>query len=240
MKDEYPVTWFGQFLGIPYKLDHIISVVMVVILMIIGSWLAVRALRKAAADPLPDGKVSFRGIVELIVEALDNFVKSVMGHHGRTFVPLIGTLFIFLFICNTIGVIPGFLPPTANVNTNIAAALVIFFLTHYYGVKEHGGAYIKHFMGPVILLAPLLFVIEMISHAVRPLSLTIRLYGNIDGDHIVLDIFSNLWEILGINLPDIFLPVIFLGLGLFVSFMQAFVFALLSMVYIAGAVAHDH
>jgi F-type H+-transporting ATPase subunit a len=149
-------------------------------------------------------------------------------------------VFIFIFVSNLIGVIPGFLPPTSNVNTNIAVALVVFFLTHYYGVKEHGVGYLKHFMGPMLMLAPLMFAIEMISHLVRPLSLTVRLYGNISGDHIVLGIFSNIWHTLGINIPEVGIPVIFLMLGIFISFVQAFVFSLLSMVYISGAMAHDH
>src|SRR5690606_2095305 len=159
----------------------------------IGSVLAFRAVKKAAGDVIPDGKLTVRNLFELAVESLDNLVVDTMGHeHGRHFTPIIGTVFIFIFVSNLLGVIPGFLPPTSNVNTNIAVALVIFFLSHYYGVGEHGVGYLKRFMRAMLMLALLMFAIEMISHLVRPLSLTVRLYGNISGDRSVLGIFSNI------------------------------------------------
>ncbi len=238
---EHPTTWFGGLLHIDPRLDHIATAIFVALLLIVASVMAGRAVKKAKDDVLPDGKLTLRNLMELSAEALYNMVSDAMGHHlARKFTPVIGTVFIFIFVSNLIGVIPGFLPPTQNVNTNIAVAVIIFLLTHYYGIKEHGAGYAKHFMGPIIWLAPLMFAIEMISHAVRPLSLTIRLYGNINGDHIVLGIFSNIWHTLGLNLPEVGIPVIFLGLGIFISFIQAFVFSLLSMVYISGAMAHDH
>jgi F-type H+-transporting ATPase subunit a len=238
---EHAPTWFAQLFHVDPKVDHIASALLVVVLLVVGSILAYRAVKKAAHDPLPDGKLTVRNVFELAVQSLDNLVQDTMGHHhGRHFTPIIGTIFLFIFCSNLLGTIPGFLPPTSNVNTNIAVAIVVFFLTHYYGVKEHGAGYIKHFMGPVVFLVPLMLAIELVSHLVRPLSLTIRLYGNISGDHIVLNIFSNIWHTLGIHIPEVGIPVVFLLLGIFVSFVQAFVFSLLSMVYISGAMAHDH
>jgi F-type H+-transporting ATPase subunit a len=128
--------------------------------------------------------------------------------------------------------IPGFVPPTDNINTNLAMSLTVFVYYHIMGVKAHGlKGYLKHFMGPILWLAPLIFVTEIIGHCVRPLSLSLRLFGNITGDHLVLGIFSNLVPVL--------VPVAFLALGLFVSFIQAFVFSLLSMIYINLATAHE-
>ena len=102
----------------------------------------------------------------------------------------------------------------------------------YYGVREHGVGYLKHFLGPVIFLAPLMVIIEVISHLVRPVSLSLRLFMNITGDHMVLGVFT--------NLTHVFIPMIFVGLGLFVSFLQAFIFTILSTIYIALAEAHEH
>jgi len=131
-----------------------------------------------------------------------------------------------------LGLIPGFLPPTDNINTNLAIALTVFVYYHIMGIKAHGVKnYLKHFMGPILWLGPLMIVIELIGHCVRPISLSLRLFGNITGDHLVLGIFSGLVPIL--------VPVVFMALGLFVSFIQAFVFSLLSMIYINLATAHE-
>jgi len=116
-------------------------------------------------------------------------------------------------------------------NITVGLAVVIFLSTHYYGVKEHGIAYFKHFLGPVWWMAPIMLPIEIVSHLARPLSLSLRLFGNITGDHLVVGIF--------LGLVPFVVPSIFYGLGVFVSFMQAFIFTVLSMIYISGAVAHE-
>jgi F-type H+-transporting ATPase subunit a len=153
---------------------------------------------------------------------------------AKKYYTVIVLLFSFIFINNVIGLIPGFLPPTDNFNTTLALGLFVFLYYNYQGIKEQGiVGHIKHFMGPVWYLAILIFPIELISHAVRPLSLGLRLKGNMEGDHLVLSIFSNL-------VPYI-VPIPFYVIGLFVCFMQAFVFTLLTMVYISLATAHhDH
>jgi F-type H+-transporting ATPase subunit a len=133
-----------------------------------------------------------------------------------------------------LGLIPGFSPATDNFNTTLALGIFVFLYYNYQGIKEQGlWGHIKHFMGPVWYLAILIFPIELISHAVRPLSLGLRLQGNMKGDHLVLSIFSGLVPYL--------VPIPFYVIGLFVCFMQAFVFTLLTMVYISLSTAtHDH
>ncbi len=194
--------------------------------------LARGALRRAGDDAVrPEAQFGIRTVAELIVGNLRGFVESTMGHAGHKYVPFFGTLFLFIFINNLLGLVPGFNPSTQNISTNFAPAIVVFLMTHILGFREHGAAYLKHFMGPVILLAPLMFVIEVISHLVRPLSLSVRLFGNMTGDHTVIAVFT--------DLVPVVVPVIFLGLGTFVCFVQALVFTMLSMIYVGGAISHE-
>ncbi len=190
---------------------------------------------------IPDGTLTAKNFFELYTEAILGMCRGSLGHQAEKFFPMIAAIFLYIFVSNVLGLFPGFLPPTDQLNTNIPIALVVFLVYNISGIKEQGLiGYLKHFMGPVLWLAPLMFVVEIISHLVRPASLSVRLYGNIFGDHMVLDIFLNqlpsqLGAILGYGIP-----VIFLGLGLFVCFIQAFVFSLLSVLYIGLAVSHDH
>lgn len=182
---------------------------------------------------LPDEKtLSFPNLMELIMGGLLTFMRGLMGDHARTFLPLIGTTGIFILFSNLLGTVPGFDPPTSNLNTTLACAIVIVSATHYVGVRTHGVSYIKHFLGPVWWLYPFMFVIELIGHSARLLSLSFRLFGNMFGDHMVLAIFMGLVPLL--------VPVVFMGLGVFVSVVQAFVFTLLSILYISGAVEEAH
>jgi len=208
------------------------------------AWLARQALDRAPKGKdglIPDADLKPRNLYELYVEAILNLCRGVLGHDAERFFPLIGGVFIYIFVQNMLGVFPGFLPPTDQLNTNLPVAFSVFFIYNIAGIKEHGFAdYGKHFLGPVLWLGPLMLAIELVSHIVRPISLSVRLYGNIFGDHLVLNIFLNelpasLGAILGYGIP-----VIFLALGCFVSFIQAFVFSLLSTLYIGLAVAHDH
>jgi len=141
-------------------------------------------------------------------------------------------LFIFILVCNLIGIIPGFEPPTANINTNLAMALVVFFSTHVVGIFTHGFKYIKQFLGPVWWLIPLMLPIEVISHLSRPLSLTFRLFGNIAGEDIVL--------LVVLMLVPFLVPLPIMVLMIFTSIVQALVFMLLAMMYIGGAMEEGH
>jgi F-type H+-transporting ATPase subunit a len=175
--------------------------------------------------------MTFRNFVEILVESIAGLVDQTMGPRGREFMLIIGTLGLFILFNNLSGLVPGFLPATDNVNTTFACSLTVFFLTHFYGVREHGIRYLKQFVGPFWWLAPIMIPIELIGHLSRPLSLGLRLFGNITGDHLVTAIFFGLIPLL---VP---LPVMFLGV--FVSFVQTFVFMLLAMAYFSGAISHE-
>jgi F-type H+-transporting ATPase subunit a len=180
----------------------------------------------------------FQNFIEMIVEAIYNLVDENIGHHfTKTFFPFICTIFSYILLCNFMGLIPGFASATANVNTNAAMAIPVFFATHWYGIKVHGPRYLNHFLGPIRSLAALplmilMFFVEFIGHLARPVTLTVRLFGNMTGKHIIL-------IVLGIISPWI-VPTAILGLGVLVSVVQAFVFALLSTLYLAGAVEEAH
>jgi F-type H+-transporting ATPase subunit a len=158
---------------------------------------------------------------------------DVMGHEGKPFFPLIATLFVYILAMNWIGLIPGMGSPTADINTPLSMALVVFLTTHFVGIKTHGPKYIKHFMGPVWWLSPLIFIIEVISHFSRIMSLTFRLFGNVLGEDLVLAILILLAGAYFAPLPMMFLAI-------FTSFVQAFIFSLLTMLYVAGALEHAH
>jgi F-type H+-transporting ATPase subunit a len=194
--------------------------------ILIGLALAARfSLRKTA----PTG---VQNLLETVVSGLDNFVTDIMGPEGGRYLSLIGSLFLFILVCNLLGLVPGFDSPTANINTTLALALVSFTATHYIGLRRHGLAYIKHFMGPMWGLAPLMFPIELISHLARVMSLTFRLFGNMVAKHKLLLVLALLAPYIA--------PIPILGLGLLVAFVQAGVFTLLTMLYLSGAIEAAH
>ena len=160
------------------------------------------------------------------------FSRSFLGKKTEGLFLLVGSLFFFILFNNLIGSIPGFNPPTDQINTTIVLGILVFITTHILGVTIHGFSYIKHFTGPVWWLAWLLLPIELISHFVRPLSLGLRLFGNMTGDHKVVGVFFGI-------LPLV-LPIPFLGVGVFIAFLQAFVFLILTLVYLSGAMEHAH
>jgi F-type H+-transporting ATPase subunit a len=170
---------------------------------------------------------------EIIISGMEEFMVDITGDEGRWFFPIIATLFLYIAVCNLFGLIPGFFPPTASINTTLSCALPVFIFTHYIGIKYHGAKYIKHFLGPVWWMAPLIFVIELIGHFARIMSLSFRLFGNIMGHELVLMI---LFMLAG----AFFAPLPIMAMGIFVSFVQAFVFFLLSIMYFAGAMEHAH
>jgi len=174
-----------------------------------------------------------QNVFELIVGGLEEFMVEITGEEGRAFFPYICSVFLFIALCNLIGLLPGFFSPTANINTTLSLALCTFGYTHFLGVKYHGAKYIKHFLGPIPALAPLFFPIEVIGHFARVLSLTLRLFGNIMGEDLVLTILLFLAGMFLAPLPMMFLAV-------FTSVVQAFVFTLLSMMYFAGSMEHAH
>lgn len=194
------------------------------------------ALKKAKNPLIPDQGLTLRNIFELLTGFIVWLGDSAMGKENRKYLPFVGVLFLYIFSMNIIGLIPGFLMPTDQFQFNLGIALTVFALYNYWGIKEVGVVnYLKHLWGPVFVIGPMLFVIELISHSVRPLTLSLRLFGNMTGDHLALSIFTDLTK----GTPVFFVPVLFYLLGTIVCFIQAFVFTLLSMIYIRLAVAHE-
>lgn len=215
----------------PHVVPHYVSYAFVASGILIGAALAVRG----SLAIVPRG---FQNFMEVFVEALVNLAEENIGHRwGRTLLPLIGTLGMFILVCNLMGLIPGFDAPTGNLNTNAAMAIPVFLATHYYGLKVHGLKYLLHFVGPIrsvtaIPLMALMFCLEVIGHLVRPLTLSVRLFGNMMAKHIILFALA--------MLAPVIVPVVILGLGVLVSLIQAFVFVLLTSLYLAGAVEESH
>jgi F-type H+-transporting ATPase subunit a len=222
--------------GVEEGVNHVVMTTLIAAILIVTTAVASAQMRRSMKGPdglVPDRGWSFKNFFEIIAEKLYALTESVIGHHDAPiYYPIIGSLFVFIFACNIVGLVPGLMPPTDNMNTTMSLGLFVFVYYNYAGVRAHGIAYFKHFLGPIIWLAPLMVVIEVASHIFRPISLSLRLRGNILGDHVVLSVFNGL-------VPYI-LPVVFYGIGVFVAFIQAFVFCLMTMVYISLSTAHDH
>jgi len=175
---------------------------------------------------MPSG---FQNVVESIIEMLYSFVEDILGKHTKKHFPLIATLALFIFFANIVELIPGFVPPTSSWNTTIAMALIVFVYYQYLGIKTHGIKYIKHFMGPIWWLTPLMVPVEVIGHFARILSLSVRLFGNIMGDDLLLVIVFFLMPVL--------VPLPIMALVLLAAVIQAFIFPLLSTLYIADVIS---
>jgi F-type H+-transporting ATPase subunit a len=229
---EHGFTWYGATPLEGLIPIHVFHGLFALLLITLVSWRIRQSLNRARDPLIPDRKFSARNVFELVVEATYGQLRAIIGPTGDRYITLVGGLFIFIFFCNIIAIVPGFVPATDNLNTNLAMSLIVFLVYNYYGFKEHGLSYFKQFAGPILWLAPLMFLIELLSHLFRPMSLSIRLFGNMFGDHMVLGIFS--------DLVPLVVPVIFMILGIVVSLIQAFVFAALTTVYVALAVSHEH
>ena len=229
---EHGFAWVDVVPGFSALPGHTATAILVAALVLLLAWRARRGIDSAKDPVVPDGRFSARDLLEMLTTFVHDLAESVIGHHAERYVPFFATLFIFILGCNLIGLVPGFLPPTDSLNTTVGLGAVSFLVYNYYGFREHGAGYLRQFIGPVIWLAPLMLIVELFSHAFRPLSLAIRLFGNMFADHLVLGIFTDLTYVV--------IPVMFYVLGAFVSLVQAFVFMLLSMIYVALAVSHEH
>lgn len=227
--EHHSFTWVSAILG-SHRFDHVVT--SLIVLAIIAFFVLRASGQRAAASDrdIPDDSLTFRNIAELLVQGIIGMAEGVLGSQARKYVPLYGTFFIFILVSNLMGLIPGFSPPTTNFNVTFALGLLSFTAYNFFGFKEQGVGYLKHFVGPMLWLAPLMIPLELISNLVRPFSLALRLLGNMTGDHTVLEIFTDLTKLV--------IPVVFYGLGTFVSVVQAFVFTLLSLVYVSLAVTH--
>ncbi len=204
--------------------NHVTYTWFVMLTLIVVAFIAARAVKMVPAG--------WQNLMEAVISGIENLIEETMGSKGKAYFPLLATFALFILVSNLIGLIPGFYPPTADLNTNVALALTVFAMTHIVGIKEHGFKYLKHFMGPIAALAPLIFIIEIIGHLARPLSLSLRLFGNMYGHEIVLMIFMLLVPFL--------MPVPMMLMGVLVALIQTFVFTLLAMIYIAGALEEAH
>lgn len=231
-------TW-EVFKETHFEITHILFAVVVMLFLAFGAFRYSAAVSQAGeAAILPPPRLNLRAVFEGLADLVFGLVAGVMGEkNARRYIPLLGSLFIFILFSNLISLIPGFRAPTDTLKTNLALAGLVFVATHVLGIKEHGLHYLEQFTGhlplksPLIILVPLLFVIELISHLVRPVSLAVRLMANMFADHTVALVFFGLIPLL--------LPLPFLVLGVFVSVVQAVVFTLMSSVYIGMAVAHE-
>lgn len=230
--------------------DHVTYTWLVIIILAVVSFAASRRVAL-----VPRGA---QNLMEVVIGQFQGMIDDVMGPQGRPYLPLIATLGLFVLAGNLMSLVPGFAGPTSNLNTTAACALIVFFAYHAIGLKKQGvGPYLKHFMGPVPWLAPLMIPIELISHLARPLSLSLRLFGNMTGGHILLAIIfflMGLNGLIGWALSGSTAGVIVGGVGgavmiaftvgflyplkILVSFLQAFIFVMLTMLYISGAIEH--
>lgn len=231
---EHPFSWLS---ALPFVHDrtvpeNAVTATLVALLLILFAWRIRPRLANVDQAIQPDDGITARSVGEVFVEMISGIAEGVIGHHWERYVPILAAFFAFILVSNLLGLIPGFLPPTSDINTTLGLGLVSFVAYHTYGLKSGGAKYLKHFLGPMLVLAPLMVVIELLSHSFRPLSLGIRLFANMFADHELISIFTQLTK-LGV-------PVIFYFLGLLVCVVQAFVFTMLSAVYITLAVSHDH
>jgi len=204
--------------------DYVVMSIIVVIALIVFFRLSSRNLK-----PVPSKMQSF---LELLIHTFENQLVETVGEQGRKYVPLVATIGIFIFSSNLLGLIPGLMSPTSNLNVTAACALVVFIYYHWQGIKSQGFfKYLKHFMGPIPLLAPLMVPIEIISHFSRIVSLSIRLFGNIFAEELLIVVM--------LSIIPFFLPLPFMAVAIFTAFIQAFVFVLLTCIYLSGAVAQE-
>ena len=232
--------------GIP---DHVTYTWLVMVILAAITFAASRNLQL-----VPRGLQNF---LEVVLEQFMQMIDDVMGHEGRRYLPLLATLGLFILTGNLMSLVPGLAGPTGNLNTTAACAIVVFVAYHWIGVRKQGAlTYLKHFAGPVPLaLKPLMFVIEIISHLARPLSLTLRLFGNMVGGHILLAVIFLLmgldgligWALsgsavgavvggIGGAITIVFTVGFLYPLKILVAFLQAFIFVMLTMLYISGAI----
>lgn len=247
---HHPFTWHAL---LPEGLQHIIGehtfFALVAALLLLLFAVKARAALKIANEPVvPVAELGSRNIAELLVQLVMSQSDAIIGTRGRKYVPFFATFFFFILLSNLLGLVPGFVPPTGNLNTTLGLALVSFVGYNVIGGREQGINYLKHFFGPMtslpgksiigkLALVPVLlisviffFILETFSHGFRPVSLSLRLFGNMMGDHQVIEAF--------ISLTKLVIPVAFYLMGTLVSVIQAFVFTLLSMIYVALAVSH--
>lgn len=207
-------------------INNVVAMELLALLLLIVFFVVVRATLSVEKP----GKLQLT--VEMVEEFIGDQAEQIIGHDYRQHLPYLIALAFFILLCNLLGLVPGFESPTANPSVPLGCAVATFIYYHFFGIRQHGFKYIKQFVGPMWGLSWLMFPIEVISHFARILSLTVRLYANMfAGDMVTLAFFS---------LVPVLVPVAFLGLHLFVSLVQTFIFVVLAMVYVGLAVSEEH
>jgi len=229
--EHHIFLWVEHIPGLSLLPGHIATSLLVSVALVLFAYMAKRQLAAADDVAVPDDSLTCRNMAELLTQGISDMAEGVLGDRAQKYVHLYGSFFLFILIANLSGLLPGFSPPTSNFNVTLALGVLSFVAYNFYAFQEQGLAYLKHFVGPIWWLGILMVPLELIDNFVRPFSLSLRLFGNMTGDHVVLEIFTDLTKVV--------IPVVFYALGAFVSLVQAFVFTLLSMVYVSLAVAHD-
>ena len=229
--EHHIFLWVDHIPGLSLLPGHIATSLIVAVALILFAYMAKRQLAAADDVAVPDDSLTCRNMAELLTQGISDMAEGVLGDRAQKYVHLYGSFFLFILVANLSGLLPGFSPPTSDFNVTLALGVLSFVAYNFYAFQEQGLAYLKHFVGPIWWLGILMVPLELIDNFVRPFSLSLRLFGNMTGDHVVLEIFTDLTKVV--------IPVVFYALGAFVSLVQAFVFTLLSMVYVSLAVAHD-
>lgn len=222
----------------PVSISHVISSVAVFAVIIVLSLIAMRKYRTKEEAVIPEGHITIRNLFEATFDYILETMASIMGEeHARRFFPFIATLAVFILMSNLLGLIPGFSPPTDNLNMNLAMGFSTLIVYMTAGFMEHGLGYLKHFLGPSLVVAPIMLIIELMENLfIYPVSLALRLTGNITGDHMVLAQFGDLTTSM-IGVPFL-IPVPFYFLGILIAVVQTIIFCVLSVVYITLSVDH--
>lgn len=225
--EHHPFYWVSVIPGLSLLPMHTATTALVVAVLLIWAMVGLRQMRAAGDPVVPDETLTARNSLEIFVEWFVGFIEGILGRKGRPFVHVYATFFLFILAANLAGLLPGFAPPTSDFNATFALGVTSFLVYNYYGLRAKGLGYLKHFLGPIWWLAFLMLPLELIDNLVRPVSLALRLFGNMTGDHLVLEIFTGLTKVV--------VPVVFYALGAFVSLIQAFVFTILSVIYLSLA-----
>lgn len=221
--NSFPTIILEKIFGTEVS-DYLVMLYIVMVSSLIIFFFLTRKL--SLKNPKPSQQ-----ILEIGVESLERLLEEIIGKKGKDYLAPLGTFGVLIFFSNLSGFIPGFMPPTATLLVTISLGLCSFITYNFIGLYKGGFSYIKHFLGPIAALAIIFVPVELASHLSRPFSLGVRLFCNIFGDHQVGHIF--------LKLAPLGIPVPFILLGLFVAFMQTFIFVLLSAVYIAMALPHE-
>jgi F-type H+-transporting ATPase subunit a len=228
---QHPPNLF-EFL--PHSIPITVSTLVVCVVLVLVLSVLVRRGLAGTDGVVPDESLTLRNVLEILLEGAVSLMREVIGDEWPRWMPLVGTLGFFILVSNLMGLVPFVTNPTSFIETNLAWACLSFVTYHYAGISHHGVHYLNQFFPGPVWLKPLMFLIEVISHLARVLSLTIRLTANMFADHTLIAVF------LSMPVVGYFVPWVFMGLGLFVAFLQAFIFMFLTMIYIGLALEEAH